>query len=250
MLPGTIDNLHGGQSCQHGLKISNQRRRFSHAALGGVPGDGPGQIVVGPHAVRPQSVDTARDGSDTGETTIQQSAIEVEMALAAPTHIQAVRPLCLRRRLLFRAFREYQRPCLRSSHRQQAASPPLGIVRRRGSAHGCQPDLRHQLEAEERVASLARRFRRTHLAGLEERSVSTGLAAVPRRQAGLTVNIVNSAIQRSAWATGERVRPQVRVCVARHGFKAVHHAISSPRIVVRAPAKVFVSIPRRCSIET
>ena len=76
----------------------------------------------------------------------------------------------------------------RSSRRQQAASPPLAIVRRRGSAHGRQQDLPHQIGREEGPASLARRFRRTHLAGLEERPVSTVPAAVSRREARLIVN--------------------------------------------------------------
>ncbi len=48
----------------------------------------------------------------------------------------------------------------------------------------------------------------------------------------------------------EGVCTQVPVCVASRDFKAIDYAISSPRIVVRALAKLSVSMPRRCSIET
>ncbi len=54
---------------------------------------------------------------------------------------EAPGPLCLRRRILLRALRQFERACLRSGRRQQAASSPLDLLRRRGSAHGSQQDL-------------------------------------------------------------------------------------------------------------
>ena len=50
------------------------------------------------------------------------------------------------RRLLFCALRQYGRARLSSSRREQEASPPLAILRRRGSAHGRQQDLPPSLE--------------------------------------------------------------------------------------------------------
>src|SRR5437667_9570648 len=91
MTPGAIPNVHRRNCCKGSLEISNYRARGLPSVQCVWLADHRTQIIVGYYPLRSKVVDLLTNCRHGGEPTVPEPRIQIEMCLACPSNVQAMR---------------------------------------------------------------------------------------------------------------------------------------------------------------